>query len=389
VPSGQQDDARALLRDGLAALQAGRARDAHALLTRATGADPDGSGHYLLAQACRLLGDAQGERAALNRHLHRQPRHLAALLLMAERQAQDGDERAASSFYRTAFAVAEREGDKLTPPLVAMLERGQHYVAQADARFTRHLTDLIDAGMIEDGRATARVRQSLDLLLGRSQLYLQQPSMFYFPGLPQRQFYERDEFPWVAEVEAATATIQAELAAVTTGPEAGFEPYIRRPADRPAPPNHLLEDPSWGAYYLWQSGALVPDHAARCPATVAALARAPMPEIAARSPMGLFSRLTPGTHIRPHHGLLNTRLICHLPLVVPPGCALRVGSETRAWRPGELTIFDDSVEHEAWNRGDSDRVVLLFEVWRPELSDGERASLTRIFEATGLYGADA
>ena len=65
---------------------------------------------------------------------------------------------------------------------------------------------------------------------------------------------------------------------------------------------------------------------------------------------------------------------------------MRVGAETRAWREGEALIFDDSIEHEAWNRSNRTRVILLFEIWRPELSDDERASLTALFEAIGAYG---
>lgn len=96
--------------------------------------------------------------------------------------------------------------------------------------------------------------------------------------------------------------------------------------------------------------------------------------------MALWSLLKPGTHIQPHHGMLNTRLICHIPLVVNPDCALRVGPETRSWEVGKALVFDDSFEHEAWNRGQATRVILLFEIWRPEIRDDERAALTRLFE---------
>ena len=71
----------------------------------------------------------------------------------------------------------------------------------------------------------------------------------------------------------------------------------------------------------------------------------------------------------------------HLPLVVPPGCAFRVGNETREWVEGRAWAFDDTIEHEAWNRSDRTRVVLLFEVWRPELSAAERDQVTRLFAA--------
>ena len=130
---------------------------------------------------------------------------------------------------------------------------------------------------------------------------------------------------------------------------------------------------------------MVEDHAARCPATMAALEHAPIPRFAGRSPMALWSALRPGTHIEPHHGMLNTRLIVHVPLLAPDGCALRVGHQTRSWREGQALIFDDSFEHEAWNRGSELRVILLFEIWRPEISEDERADLTRLFEAIDLY----
>ena len=146
----------------------------------------------------------------------------------------------------------------------------------------------------------------------------------------------------------------------------------------------MLGDPRWGAYYFWQSGAVVEPHAARGQATMAALALAPMPVIAGRSPIALYSLLKPGTHIAPHHGMLNTRLICHLPLIVPEGCALRVGPETRSWVEGQALIFDDSFEHEAWNRGAGTRIVLLFEIWRPEIGEAERAELVHLFESIDL-----
>jgi len=225
---------------------------------------------------------------------------------------------------------------------------------------------------------------AVDLLLGRKQLYLQQPSSFYFPGLPQRQFYERDEFAWLPAIEALVPQMQTELKSILSDGH-DFAPYVELSSDRPRAANPLINDPSWGGLYFWRNGEVVPDNAARCPATMDALELAPMPRIDRRSPMALWSLLKPGTHIQPHHGLLNTRLICHIPLIAPDDCAIRVGNETRAWREGEALIFDDSFEHEAWNRSDETRVILLFEIWRPEISDDERAALTAIFETINDY----
>ena len=84
--------------------------------------------------------------------------------------------------------------------------------------------------------------------------------------------------------------------------------------------------------------------------------------------------------------MLNTRLICHIPILTAPGCSLRVGNETREWRDGVPLIFDDSIEHEAHNAGPCERVVLLFEIWRPEIPEADRAAISQIFQAIGAYG---
>jgi aspartyl/asparaginyl beta-hydroxylase (cupin superfamily) len=83
--------------------------------------------------------------------------------------------------------------------------------------------------------------------------------------------------------------------------------------------------------------------------------------------------------------MINARLICHLPLIVPPGCGFRVGNEVRAWEPGKLLIFDDTIEHEAWNDSGEDRILLIFDVWRPELTLEERRAVTAVFEAIDSY----
>jgi hypothetical protein len=334
----------------------------------------------LMAQACNLLGNVIDEEAALQRLLLLEPRNLPALILLGELKAKMGDDRAANAFFQAALNQAAT-----TPNVPAafhpMLNRARDFIGQVQVKFEQHLIDgLKQAGLTRDGR----VGTAVDMLLGRKQLYLQQPSSFYFPGLPQRQFYERDEFPWLTEIEAAVPEMQAELRAVLAD-GSDFAPYVEAHADRPLAANPLMNDPKWGAYYFWRNGEIVPENAARCPVTMQALQHAPMPLIDQRSPIALWSLLKPDTHIQPHHGLLNTRLICHIPLIVPQGCALRVGNETRSWREGEALIFDDSFEHEAWNKSDATRVILLFEIWRPEISLDERAALTAIFETINDY----
>lgn len=370
-------DPNDIIAEARAALQRRDGVEAKRLLAELTN---DRMPWLLLAQACNLSGDSAGEETALQRQLAIEPRNLPALLLTGEYKARGGDDRAANSFFQAALNQAAATAD-VPVALHPMLTRAQEFIARTQTRFESHLLEqLRRSGIGNQGR----IGSAIDLLLGKKQLYLQQPSSFYFPGLPQRQYYERGEFDWLPQVEAAVPAMHDELLAVLADGK-DFAPYVEVIAERPSAANPLINDPSWGAFYFWRDGEIVTENATRCPATMAALEAVPMPTIDQRSPIALWSLLKPGTHIQPHHGLLNTRLICHIPLIVPSDCALRVGNETREWREGEALIFDDSFEHEAWNRSDQTRVVLLFEIWRPEISPQERAALIAIFETINDY----
>ena len=331
----------------------------------------------ILSRAEEALGNRAAAAAALDSRLLLDKRDIGALLLKARLFEQEGDSRAASGFFQAALNQEAATGG-CPPALHALLEHGRRFIAHSSTRFAEHLLDTIGPP------PTPRIAMALDLLTGRKELFLQQPSVFYFPGLAQRQFFDPAEFPWLEPMLALVPQMRAELDAVEAG-DAQFDPYVRRDPARPAPNNPLLDDPAWGVFWFWQAGEPVAANAARCPATMRALEHAPMPRIAGRSPVAHWSRLLPGTHIAPHHGMLNTRLICHIPIRTAPGCNLRVGNEVREWIDGVPLVFDDSIEHEARNAGDQSRTVLLFEIWRPEINEEERAALFRIFAAIGDF----
>lgn len=337
-----------------------------------------------LARDAHRRGDVAAETAVLEAAIRADRGNIAALLAMAELKRSLADDRAAGSFYRLALGTAV-QARSVPPALHPGLQRAEQFIAATERAFADHLLGQLRGAGIDAASATPRVAEALRVLVGEQPLYLQQPSMFYFPGLAQHPFFERADFGWVEAVEAATDAIRAELLALAGDAADRFGPYVTASPDRPPPNNPLLDKPDWGAAWLWKDGVVADGMDVLCPATLAALELAPRPVIPGRAPIALFSRLTPGTHIQPHHGLLNTRLICHLPLIVPDGCGLRVGAETRSWREGEMLIFDDSFEHEAWNRGASDRTILLFEIWRPDIDADERAQLTRIFAAIDTY----
>lgn len=379
------DDYQALSRDGVAALRRG---DGPAALAAFRTIEAAGRGTHqlrlLLAQAATLTQDAPAAHAALDRVIADEPTNLYALLMKGDLLDHAGDARAATAWYEAALKQAPRAG-RLPADLTDKLNRTQGILASRARDFQGHL-DATLAG-IDRQAAGGRFAEALDILAGRREIYPSQPTNFYYPGLASIQWFDPAAFDWIAPVAAAAPAMLAELEAVMAG-DAGLEPYVRPDADRPAKRHALLNDPQWSAVHLYRQGAPVVENAARCPATMAALAHAPLPHIPGRSPMALFSVLRGGTHIPPHNGMLNTRLICHIPLIVPAGCRLRVGNETREVRRFEPMIFDDSIEHEAWNDSGETRVVLLFEIWRPELSAGERDALTTLFGAIGDYGAD-
>lgn len=324
---------------------------------------------------------AQAARVALQHA----PRDLSAMLLLGEAHHHAGRVQEAGQAFTLALRLAGQGNPASLPAPVQMSlktaqERLGTYAAQYEAFLGARLS----------GHETGpRFRQALELLFGRARIFHQQPTRFYYPGLPQIAFYEREDFPalfpWASALEAQTDTIRGELLAVMAD-HAAFRPYVQADHTRPhLRDSHMTGNADWSAFYLWKDGAPVAESAARCPGTMAALEHLPFDRIAGQAPSVLFSLLRPGARIPPHHGLINTRVVCHLPLLVPGPAWLRVGAQTRHWREGELMIFDDSFEHEACNEADGTRVVLLFDVWRPEITKAEQVQIAALLGAISDY----
>ena len=389
-----QAGADAILRQASEALGRGDGRAARKLLEPISGASATPPALFLLAQACRMEGDDEAELAATERLLKLQPGHLGGLLIKGAALSRAGEDDAALAPYQMALAVAEqvRRGGQTLPPMLANeVGRAAQWIERHIAERAARIDQALAGGGFGPGKRSEAIDEALAILRGDAPIQLQQPTSLYFPGLPQRPFYDRDEFDWVAKFESRTGAIKSELEALLRSQAEEFEPYVAADADKSggtAPNAHLAGDASWSAYHLLKGGEPVAGHAERFPETLAALELAPLPKVAGRAPMALFSLLKAGAHIRPHHGLFNFRLICHLPLIVPPDCTLRVGNSRREWHEGELLIFDDSMEHEAWNRSDRQRIILLFEIWRPEIGGADREALTLLLEAANIGAED-
>lgn len=370
--------ARRLFDEAVAALQAGRGGEARRHAEALVALAPDnGSVQLLLATACRATGEAAAEEAALDRLLSLEPRSVRGLIMKGDSRARAGDEETGAGFYRAALIAAT--GEEQPPQMAAELRRAEAAVARFKASRSSRLEEALTAGGLDADSRSPRFRQSLDIMAGRAKVYFQEPTGYFFPELPQRQFFERDEFDWAPALEATTDAIRDEILAYIAERRAGFRPYIVSRADSPrVDDNPLLDNADWSALFLAENGAIAEEVVARCPATWAAVQKAPLPFVTGMGPTAMFSLLRAGARINPHTGAFNTRLTCHLPLIVPPGCGFRVGNQLREWEVGKLLGFDDTVEHEAWNSGREDRVVLIFDIWRPELSERERREVSAL-----------
>ncbi|MBQ5963067.1 aspartyl/asparaginyl beta-hydroxylase domain-containing protein [Massilia sp. ZL223] len=365
---------RALAHD---AFSAGRLPQARALLERLVRADGRDKQQWLnLAVLCLAQKDEDGEEAALSGALTLDPYDLVALVLRSRLYIRQGKRQAAAGACAAVAAVA--------PPLHTLPADLQPAVREAldwHAAYNREFGDFLDAFLAPQlrelqGADLQRFRDSLDIMTGRKRRYDSQPALFHYQGLAPVSFFPRSAFPWLDALEAATADIRSEFLAVLAREE-GFAPYINYAEDQPlnqwAGLNKSLD---WSAYHLIDKGKPVAGHAERCPRTMEALRGAPQPDQPGRTPSAMFSVLKPRTRIPPHTGVSNVRLVTHLPLIVPPGCGFRVGNDTRAWEPGKAWVFDDTIEHEAWNDSAQLRVVLIFDIWHPQLSAAERAMIT-------------
>ncbi len=268
-----------------------------------------------------------------------------------------------------------------------MIEHARAAIAKDDAALASAIeTRLAAIRERHGGGQYRRVEHCIDLLSGKRSRYLPQPMFMYFPEIPAVEFFDRGDFPWLDAIEAATDEIRTELMSVLLSDRDGLEPYIAYPEGTPLNQwKELNKSRRWSAYFLWNQSVAQPAHLARCPRTAQALQGAPQCDVAARGPTAFFSILDAGTRIPPHTGVTNTRLTVHLPLIVPPGCGFRVGSETREWVPGKAWVFDDTIEHEAWNLSDVPRGVLIFDIWNPFLTPAERDLVRAVTETVGTY----
>lgn len=344
-------------------------------------------------------GNHDAALAAFDRALELDPAHSAARLyrgVALERQARHND---ATIAYFGALASAQHRGmwrnDATTPPALRPVVK--HAIGHVEFHRKRIFMDLLQPLRDQYGsHSLARVEQGLEIYLGERPANYPDPhqfcKFFYVPGLRATPYYERELFPWHAELERHTDTIRAELRTVLNEPTS-VEPFLGTNDNQLLKEQNLLDGTrghaEWNSFFFHRHGEVLTDHARLCPHTTDILDALPLVHIRGHAPEVLFSILTPGSHILKHHGVTNTRLVTHLPLIIPGDCAIRVGGVEHAWREGECVTFDDTFEHEAWNRSDKLRVVMILDAWHPDLSEAERAAVALLVGGIGDFNQAA
>lgn len=369
---------------GMIALRSGDG-EAETWFARATEVDDTSTVLWLnLASARRLSGDDDGEERALRRTLSIDRQNVMANLRLAELLDRGGREKDAFEYWCglvTMLSPLTDGGPDVERVLAVARERANAYRGTFAREIDTALADERDRMPVMRRR---RFDRCVDAMLGRRRIYHHQPHGLHFPFLPEDEFFDRALFPWLPTLEAQTPAILAELEGLMATADADFSPYVQMAAGSPTNDWSPLDGSHrWSARHLWRYGVRDDEACARCPATVAALAEVPTADIPGQGPTVFFSILAPGTRLPPHTGVSNIRSIVHLPLIVPEGCGFRVGGETRPWTVGEAFVFDDTIEHEAWNESGRPRAVLIFDVWNPHLLPEEIAGLRTLFAAMG------
>ena len=340
-----------------------------------------------LGTVYRERGEEKAERDAIETALAIDPYFIPALLARASWLERFGTEVGAAATYANAVRISPSEAH-WPLALRSQLEHARDFVDKHSRALDAHLSARV-AGFQATLRhdVAERWREATSIMAGRSRPYTSESNQLHVPRLPAIPFFDRALFPWMAELESKTGAIRTELEALLKDHGDRFSPYIiYKPGDPVNQWQELNHSPRWSAFHLWRSGKPVKENLQRCPQTAKALASVSFAEIDGLCPNAMFSALAPKTHIPPHTGETNARVIVHLPLIVPPQCRYRVGYEERNWKVGEALIFDDTLEHEARNDSDELRVVLIFDVWNPLLSPPERQLVSALAQAAREFG---
>jgi aspartyl/asparaginyl beta-hydroxylase (cupin superfamily) len=344
--------------------------------------------HLKRAAMYRATGNVDRALSAVSDGLRHNPLDFLCLLMRANLLDTISHPEAGEAYGR---AIAQVPAGDLPRAIAASLDRAR----DRHAALSRELESALIAAMAQaetkaTGEELERLSRFRSNAIRRTRVFHAEPTHFHYPGLREREFHDRSLFPWLDELEAATDVIQAECERAMVAERSELVPYLLYPDDVPLRQFAALnQSRDWTAIHLYRNGEQVLANTQHCPETMRLLSRLPQPHVDQRGPNAMFSLLAPRTRIPPHNGVANTRLLCHLPLIVPDHCWFRVGAERIEWQRGRAFVFDDCIEHEAANDSDQLRVVMIFDIWHPDLSAVERSGVEAMMGASAAATGQA
>lgn len=347
-----------------------------------------------LAQVLCNLQQPADAAALLRQALRDRPEQPMGWLLLGEVLDLLGDTLAASKARFQAITRAQKSGQwtEISNTHPAIVERVTASIGKLRQERREHLMQSFDEVRRAQGASTvSRVEQALLGYLGEIDATppdaRQRPKFLYIPGLPDRPYHDPLLQPWAPMLAAGWHDLRDEALSLL-GDDQNFESFLGlKPGEvRPEYVGGSVPNPAWDALFFYRHGQRYDTNHARCLKTSSLIDSIPLCRVENQAPEVCFSVLRPGSTIMPHHGVTNSRLVMHLPLVVPPDCALNiVGAGEHRWREGELMMFDDTYQHEAWNRSGQPRVILLMDCWNPHLDTAERQAIRQLVEAIDRF----
>jgi aspartate beta-hydroxylase len=366
------------------AMARGEVRKAASLLEVAAQRGRDSTTLLRLATVRRSLNDLPGALDAATAAVELSPRNFLMCLMLGSLREAMGAIHGAQRAYRAACAFAPLDLS-FQPAMRKQLEWARRRVAALEDWHKRVIEwDPAEAASPLDPVEERRIRGLRTNVLENIGAGAIAPPVFMIPGLKPKRYLDPSMFEGMMELERGADVIREEFLDLAESYRGSLSSRLcglhsaERDRGRPG---------AWSMIPLIRNGSVMSEFASRCPQTMNLAARLDLPKLSLISPSLYFSILEPNSRIAPHTGISNARLILHLPLIVPEDCGFKVGGETRRWEVGKPLVFDDMTTHEAWNNSDRIRVVLIADLWRPELSGAERAAITDLMGCADIRNA--
>ena len=342
----------------------------------------DAEAHYRLGVIEEQIGSASCARNAYLRCVALSPGNPLAYLYAGYCLQQQGDHRAALDLYSLGAELDENilylwQSSQQSP-------ESRQRSASASHALRAHLSALHQKAVGNSAkyrRVSAAIWTRTHEVTFDCQVLRQQPQIFYLPELPAAPFVDMQSWPWADGLQRQADNIRAELLSALPLIRERGRPYLPAgtQADEVFAP--LVGSLNWTALDLYRDGAINLDLNSYFPKLLSVLKTVPLYGLDDTPFEVFFSLLRPGQHIKAHFGESNHSLTVHLPLVLPDDCWLSVGGEIRRWQLGEITVFDDTFDHEACNESEQERIVLIFSIWHPDLTEAEQQAIQRTFIA--------